>query len=138
MIRKEYFLLPVLLLVMLFPACLPEDDDPVNPGDPRDKFLGTWKVNETCSRMNYTVQITPDPSNSSQVLISNFGNPGPGYDPAVAIVTSGTITVTSQTIGEGWTVSGTGSYLTNGTIDWDYTLVIGPSVMDCTALYTKQ
>lgn len=137
MIRKEYFLLPVLLLVMLFPACLPEDD-PVNPGDPRDKFLGTWKVNETCSRMNYTVQITPDPSNSSQVLIANFGNPGPGYDPAVAIVTSGTITVTSQTIGEGWTVSGTGAYLQNGTIDWVYTLVIGPSVMDCSALFSRQ
>jgi hypothetical protein len=138
MIRKEYFLLPVLLLVMLFPACLPDDDDPVNPGDPRDKFLGTWKVNETCSRMNYTVQITPDPSNSSQVLIANFGNPGPGYDPAVAIVTSGTITVTTQTIGEGWTVSGTGTYLQNGTIDWAYTLVIGPSVMDCSALFSRQ
>lgn len=132
----RYLLAVFLLLVSIFPACLTDDED-VNPDDPVDKFLGTWKVNETCSRMNYTVQIVPDPGNSSQVLINNFGNPGPGYDPAVAIVTSSTITVTQQTIGEGWVVSGIGTYQSGGTISWNYSLVIGPGTYSCSAVFSR-
>jgi hypothetical protein len=130
----KHFLIIVLLIISIFPACLPEEE--VNPDDPVDKFLGEWKVNESCSRMNYTVQIDPDPGNSSQVLITNFGNPGPGYDPAVAIVTTNSITVTQQTIGEGWTVSGFGTYQ-SGTISWNYSLVIGPGSYSCTATFSR-
>ena len=132
----KFLLFTLMLIVSIFPACLPEDED-VDPPDPVDKFLGEWKVNETCSRMNYTVQIDPDPGNSAQVLIYNFGNPGPGYDPATAIVTSNSITVTQQTIGEGWTVSGIGTYQTGGSISWNYSLVIGPSSYSCTASFSR-
>lgn len=130
------FLLLVLFTIGIFPACLPEDED-VTPDDPLEKFLGEWKVNETCSRLNYSVQIEPDPGNSSQVLIYNFGNPGPGYDPAVAIVTTNTITVTQQTIGEGWVVNGVGTYQSTGTISWNYSLVIGPSSYSCSAVFSR-
>ncbi len=131
------FILPVILVLSLISSCDLGIDDPVDPEDPRDKFLGEWKVNEDCLRMNYSVEITPDPGNSAQVLISNFGNPGPGYDPAVGLVTTNTIHVTSQTIGEGWTVSGKGTYQSDGSVLWDYSLLIGPTGMDCSAVYTR-
>jgi hypothetical protein len=131
----KFLLLPVMVLFWSLPAC---ELDPVDPDgdDPRDKFLGEWKVNESCRRGNYTSVIKPDPGNSAQVLIENFGNPGPGYDDAVGLVSTNYIYVSSQIIGEGWTVSGKGTYQAGGTISWDYTLVIGPSQLDCSATYS--
>jgi hypothetical protein len=119
------------------PACLPEEEE---NGDPIEKFLGQWKVNETCSRMNYNVEIVNDPSASDQVLIYNFGNPGPGYDPVVGVVDGYNIYVDNQTTGEGWTITnGTGYYnaLTDQ-IEWDYTLTIPPNEYNCSATYSWQ
>ena len=130
------FFLAAMVMVLFSYASCEEGDDPA-PVDPLEKFLGEWKVNETCRRLNYSVNILPDPANSAQVLIDNFGNPGPGYNPAVGIVTSNSINVFSQTIGEDWTVSGKGTYQANGTVSWDYTLIIGPNSLDCTATYSK-
>lgn len=129
------FLMMLSLLALMVPACLLTDN--VNPDDPIAKFLGSWNVNESCRRLNYSVNIQADPGNSAQVLIDNFGNPGPGFDPAVGLVVSNRITVTSQNIGSGWTVSGTGTYQSNGTIKWDYNLVIPPSQLSCSATFSK-
>ncbi len=134
--KTRIFLVLISLLALQMPACLPVDED-VDPDDPVAKFLGNWKVNETCNRLNYYVEIQQDPGNSSQVLLDNFGNPGTGYDPAVGLVVSNTIHVTAQTIGEGWTVSGTGTYLSNGTISWDYTLIIPPQENSCEATFSR-
>ena len=134
--KTRVFLITIGMLVLFMPACLPTDED-VNPDDPVAKFLGDWKVNESCKRLNYNVEIQVDPENSAQVLIYNFGNPGPGYDPAVGLVVTNSVYVSSQTIGEGWTVSGKGTYLADGTISWDYTLIIGASELDCDALFSK-
>lgn len=127
----------VMALILGFAGCIPGEEDGPNT-DPRDKFTGTWKVAESCTRGNYSSTISLDPLNSSQVLISNFGNPGPGYDPAVGLVVGSTVFVSAQTIGEGWTVSGEGAYhsLTN-TISWNYNLDIAGTGMSCTAEYWK-
>jgi hypothetical protein len=133
--KTRIFLILISLLAIQIPACVPTED--VNPDDPVAKFLGSWKVTETCSRMNYNVEIQQDPGNSAQVLIYNFGNPGSGYDPAVGLVVTNSIIVSSQTIGEGWTVSGTGTYQSGGTISWDYTLLVPPSEYGCSATFSK-
>jgi hypothetical protein len=133
--KNRIILMLISLMALQMPACLPEED--IDPDDPIEKFLGTWKVNESCNRMTYDVDIVQDPGNSAQVLLYNFGNPGAGYDPAVGLVTSNSIHIASQTIGEGWTVSGTGTYHNDGTISWDYTLIIGSSAFDCTATFSK-
>ena len=130
-------LLVAALTMTLFQACIIEEDDDVNPTDPRTKFLGDWKVNEDCSRANYMTYIRLYPGNSTQVLIENFGNPGPGYDPAVGLVVSNTIKVSSQNIGEGWTVSGQGTYQQNGSILWNYSLIIGGYKENCSASYSR-
>ena len=126
----------LIFMGFLVPACLPPDTN-INPDDPVAKFLGSWKVNESCRKLNYNVDIQADPGNSSQVLIYNFGNPGSGYDAAVGLVVTNSVYVSSQTIGEGWTVSGKGIYQTNGTISWDYTLIIEPNHLSCTATFSK-
>jgi hypothetical protein len=134
--KTRTILLMIALMAIQVPACLPTDDD-VDPDDPVTKFLGAWKVIETCNRLNYDVQIQKDPGNTAQVLLYNFGNPGPGYDPAVGLVVSDDIYISSQTIGEGWTVSGQGTYQSNGTVSWDYILIIPPSQYDCTATFSR-
>jgi len=134
--KTRIFLLLIALVALQMPACLPVDED-LDPDDPIAKFLGVWKVTESCRRGNYDVTIKTDPGNSAQVLLENFGNPGPGYDPAVGLVVSNSIHVSSQTIGEGWTVSGKGTYQSNGTISWDYTLIILPNEFDCSATFSE-
>ena len=135
--KTRIFLILIGLLALQMTSCLPEDEDPYYE-NPEDKFLGVWKVNESCNRMTYDVEIVDDPDHSSQVLIYNFGNPGPDYDPVVGIVVSNTIYVESQTIGEGWTVSGEGNYygLFPGKISWEYSLIIPPNEYNCTATYS--
>ena len=135
--KMKNLIIPFMVLISMIPACDLIDGDPVDPEDPRDKFLGSWKVNESCYRSNYMVEIKADPGNGAQVLLENFGNPGPGYDDAVGLVVSNSIIVSPQTIGEGWTVSGEGDYLTGGTISWTYTIVIGANQDDCSATYFK-
>jgi len=135
-IRTCLFLMIVGFILLIMPACLPADEN-VDPDDPVTKFLGEWKVDESCQRLNYKVEIQADPGNSSQVLIYNFGNPGPGYDPAVGLVVTSSVYVSSQTIGEGWTVSGKGTYKSDGTISWDYTLIVNSSTLDCSAQFSK-
>jgi hypothetical protein len=134
--KTRIFLIMLFTAALLVPACLPPDDN-VNPDDAITKFLGNWNVNESCRRSNYSVEVQADPGNTAQVLIYNFGNPGPGYDPAVGLVVTNSIYVSSQTIGEGWTVSGKGTYQSDGTVSWDYTLIIGPSQLSCAANFTR-
>ena len=133
---NRLLILTTLLIISTLPGCVIDEEDP--NADPRDKFLGTWKVDETCSRMNYTVTISYDPSNSTQVLISNFGNPGSGYNPAVGFVVGNDIYISSQTIGPSWTASGEGTYNGgNETIGWTYSLKIGGNLFQCNALYSR-
>jgi hypothetical protein len=134
--KTRIFIIIIGIIVLYMPACLPTDED-VDPDDPVAKFIGVWKVEENCSRMNYNVEIQHDPGNSAQILIYNFGNTGSGYDPAVGLVVSNSIYVNPQTIGEGWTVDGKGTYQSGGTISWDYSLFIPPSDYECSATFFK-
>lgn len=135
--KTKILLLLIALLALQMPACLPDED--VN-GDPLEKFLGQWKVTETCNRMNYNVEIVNDPSASDQVLIYNFANPGTGYDPVVGVVNGNSISVDNQTTGEGWTITNGNGYYNSTTdkIEWDYTLTIPPNVYNCSATYSPQ
>jgi len=136
MMKKSWTGLFVLMILALtaFQGCVIDDPDG-DPTDAREKFLGQWKVTESCSRGNYIATIRADAGSDSQVLIENFGNPGPGYDDAVGTVAGNSITVGVQNIGEGWTVSGYGIYITGGGISWTYTLVINGYSETCSASF---
>ena len=127
----------VLILVLGIISCNPDDDVFVDPGNDRDKFFGSWTVNESCFKSNYTVIISADPGNSAQVLLSNFGNPGPNYEAAIGIVAGRKIIVTTQIIGDGWSINGIGDLDDNDNIIWTYTLVIAGNSLSCSSEFTR-
>ena len=134
-VSKYIFFSIVLFAIVL--GCSKDDDDDNNPFvDPRDKFVGTWSVNnESCNSRRYQVSISNDPSNSSQVLLSNFAF-SQASDPDTALITGNNITLPLQFNSEKWQIKGDGKYESNK-IQWTYTLVISGDQQQCTATYTK-
>mgnify|MGYP006283793141 CR=1 FL=1 len=126
------------LLIALF-SCETDEDDNPDPTDPRDKFLGSWNVNETCTRGVYSVQISEDPDNSAQVLIKNFANPGFEVgEPAVGLVINDVIKLDpNHKIGDDWTVDGQGEMINDNRMEWEYELYIGGGKDGCTAVYAR-
>jgi hypothetical protein len=119
-------------------SCTVDDSDDGPYVDPRGKFLGDWSVNnEDCNKSRYMVTITEDPSNSSQVLLFNFGF-SQSAEPDTAIVAGSKITLPSQVNSEKWKVSGIGSYKETDIIEWTYSLLISGDLQSCTATYVKQ
>ncbi len=136
--RKNYFaILVILSIILIIPACTISDNDDDDFVDPRTKFYGIWSVNETCNKRIYSVTIKEDPNNSSRVLVENFADPGFG-DPAIGIVANNRITLDpSYKIGDDWTVTGTGNYISNTRLEWDFELIIAGSQQSCHAVYSK-
>ena len=114
------------------------EDDPLNPADDRDAFLGGWNVIESCSKDAYTVNISKDPSNSSQVIIENFALIGYNEKPPYAIIAGSTITIPKQLVcdDESIEVAGSGK-LDKGTIELEYTFNDGADLLSCSANYEK-
>lgn len=110
--KKIRILLPLLVLMVFFlPACQPDEQDPA-PTDSRDKFVGSWKVNEvsrqTGSNPAFLVDISLSSTNASQIVIANFYNLGFQFQ-AYADVNSNSLTLPLQVI-SGSTVKGSGTY----------------------------
>lgn len=136
------FLKIVVTLCALLPAgfsgCTTEDPSP-SPGDPRTAFVGSWMVNEQETKGTFEVTIEIDASSSTAVKIYNFANAGTSSNPAIAEVSSTTITlVPNQVIGDGWIINGGGSMTTSTLINWGYTLNDGATLHNLVAVYTKQ
>jgi hypothetical protein len=134
---KSITILFTLMVTLVLSSCTVEDD-PLNPTDDRDAFLGTWNVAESCVKEAYTVTIIKDPSNSSQVIIENFWLIGFNEKPPYAIVAGTTITIPEQAIcyNASNIVSGSGK-LEKSKINWDYTVNDGADLWSCTATYEK-
>jgi hypothetical protein len=137
MVSSRRHLFFTLFIIAILLGCTQDDEDPLGPDtDPRDKFLGTWSVNnESCSKRRYQVTITNDPSNSAQVLLSNFAF-SQASQPDTALITGDNITLPQQYNSEKWLISGSGKY-EDSKIQWSYTLIISADQQQCTATYTK-
>lgn len=133
---KSIKLLGILFFALFLVSC--EETDGINPEDDRDAFLGTWNVDETCLRIPYQVTIIKDPSNSSQVIITNFWLIGTGEKAPYAIVAGSHIEIPQQNIfnDEKTTVKGSGT-LNKKIIEWEYSVNDGADLYSCTATYEK-
>jgi Tfp pilus assembly protein FimT len=69
--KAKFALLALSLFGLLMITSCNKDAD-------RDKFLGTYNVNENCTsgNWNYSIGITASSANDSDVILSNFGNFG--------------------------------------------------------------
>lgn len=134
--NRLLFMLLAMLALML-PACVLDEDDP--DADPRDKFIGTWRFDESPLKSNmafYNVVITKDPGNTSQVLLRNFGNVG-NFHSAYGVVAGSIIAVESQTVAS-VTLSGTGTLTTSSRMTWTYSINDGADLNQFTAIAEKQ
>jgi len=107
--------------------------------DLRDKFTGTWRLNESEVKNTmkfYNILITKDPGNRSLVLIRNFANQGSVHS-AYGIVTPNRITLPAQTIASVY-VSGTGILTSNNRMNWTYSVNDGADLINYTAVAEKQ
>ena len=126
----------IVLLGFWSVSCTPDANEDPNPNDPRQKFIGTWLVQEAGkAKLTYQVTITENPANSSEVILNNFYNFG--IKP-YAIITSGTITVPVQSFStQGIQVNGSGEYASNK-IQWVYYVNNGADLDTIVSVYTKQ
>ncbi len=132
--KQVWRILLLLILLPLFHACELDDDFDLDSDDPAAKYLGSWSVSDNAYKLNYTVSIQRNPSNSTEVLLQNFAGSG---DVARALVTGRTLTLTSSTIGNNWRISGSGTYKNSSRMEFTYSLTIAGDMEDRIALFTR-
>jgi hypothetical protein len=111
--------------------------------DVRAKIEGQWSCDETSEIYKSTaeifaVYISPDQDDSTKVLIDNFYELG--YDVSVvATVSNRNLFISSQKVGDGYTIIGSGTISSNyNEINWNYSVEDGSGQVDnVTATYTK-
>jgi hypothetical protein len=109
----------------------------------REKIEGQWSCDETSEFYKSTaeifaVYISPDQDDSTKVLIDNFYELG--YDVSVvATISDRNLYIDSQTVGNGYTIIGSGSISSNyNEINWNYTVEDGSGKIDnATARFTR-
>lgn len=120
----------------MFISCDSSDDNNPSPvPDVREKFVGSWNVTEDCAKGNYIASIEKDPSNSAQLLLFNFAD-SKSSEPDTAIAVSDKAAMYGQTNSEGWLLEGIGTYQDDGTIVWEFSLVVSGFAESCTATYS--
>ncbi len=140
---SRLFVLIATISVFLFQGCEPVDNTPAGD-DARDAFVGVWQFYETAFKstmaQSYIVSITKDPSNSAQVILKNFGNPGTQDVTVIGLVTASQIVVNSQSMSTGWTAEGSGKFdnPAKTSMAWTYSLIIAGSKEYHTATATRQ
>lgn len=134
MLKLNKFVNLFIVLLFLF-AC--EEDDPLNFGDDRDAFLGKWNVVESCSKDAYSVNIVKDPSNSAQVLITNFWNTGNCNEAAYAIVAGESLFIPNQLFCDNAFKTDGGGDLNKEKITMSYNINDGADLFSCQATYSR-
>ncbi len=135
----------LLLAVLLAGMSLTSCEDILNNmdgGDPRDKLVDTWKVDESLlpykSAMEiYWVEISKHPYDSTRVIIYNFFNVDAD---AEAVVSGSNLSLPAQTLQGGFGVSGSGQVqgIKADEIVWTYTVDDGSGQPDqYTAVYSR-
>lgn len=114
------------------------ETDPLEPDvDPRDKFLGTWNVQETIDGQvsgAYQSAVEYDSGNTARIRIGNIYNLGNGSS-INALVAGNSLDLVSQSV-TGVSISGTGLYSGSG-FTLNYTANDGSSNFIVQAVYTK-
>ena len=118
-------------VVLLFNSCAPTDDNELNP---ITKFVGTWSVNDQAARLNYEVTIDYNPLNSAEVVLKNFADLG---NSAVGLVVGNTIVIDNQVLSGDNSVSGSGSYINENKLSFNYQLDNGIDTESRVAIFSK-
>ena len=141
---KKYLFLTTISLVLILSSCQ-KDNTTTTTDDPRSKFIGTWTCRETCivngqssgAPQTFTITISNNPANSSQILISNFNLLG-ATTKAIAIVSDYNLVFPQQNISAFQIISGNGTMDAKGAlINMSYSINDGAQIYNYTAVLTK-
>jgi len=129
----SFVILPFLFLlgILLMGSCAITTEDET---DDIAKYVGTWNVNDLAARINYNVTISANPSNSAEILLVNFADLG---STAVGLVIGNSVVIDSQSLGSDYTVSGSGSYINSGKLEFNFDLDDGIDNESRVAEFTK-
>jgi hypothetical protein len=134
--KNIFRILVLIFMVASFDACQKDsENDPSVPD--RDKFLGTWIAHSsgTSGELNFTMTIVAGASNANQIKISNFDAEGSGTS-VLADVSGSSVSLTPTTIGQD-NITGSGTYNSNNTLSFNYTINDGQTVDNRTATAHK-
>lgn len=140
--RRRILVFLMMLAVGGFPSCEDLLTD-LDSGDPRDKLVDTWKVDETSSGKRksaleiYYVEISRHPFDSTRVVIYNFYNV---HADAEAVLSGSTLNLPLQSLEGGYAVRGSGQIqgIKASEIIWTYRVDDGSGVEEnLTAVYTR-
>jgi hypothetical protein len=135
----------VLLMTLALFACQKDEDPQSNTSnngtgtDSRDKFVGTWTVNETSTIFGtsaYQVDIAKHSSISNRIVIDNFYNLGFTASHCQVEVSGNNFNIPQQTI-SGYTITGSGNSPNNNTINFTYFADDGASIDTVNSVFTK-
>jgi len=131
--KKNIFRIVLVLLIAGFIDACQKDSttDPSVTGTDRDKFLGTWitQSSGTSGTLNFTMTIAAGASSANQVKIANFDLEGSGaYIFADVSGNSLTISLPPLNVIGNDTIEGTGTYNSNNTLSFNYTIRNGQTV----------
>ncbi len=91
-------------------------------------------MNDQPARINYTVTIVRNPSQSANVLLNNFADMGESAD---GLVVGNTIVIDKQNIGNDFLCNGTGTYKTSQQLEFEFILDDGIDQENRTAIFTR-
>ncbi|MCX6292442.1 MAG: hypothetical protein NT126_11865 [Bacteroidetes bacterium] len=138
--NSKYFFTFLLIssFIFMLDGCQKDNNnDPALSTADRDKFLGTWitQSNGTSGPLSFTMTISSGSSSPAQIKITNFDQEGTGS--YVFGDVSGNYVSLSQSIIASDTITGSGSYNSNGTLTFNYTIRDGQTVDTRTATAHK-
>jgi len=122
----------LLVVVFLFQSCAIEDDTEYS--DPREKFVGTWNVSDQPGRINYSVNISKNPAQSTNVLLYNFADMGGS---ANGLVVGNRIIIDKQPIGNDFLSNGTGNFMSENRLEFTFVLDDGIDLEDRKAVFSR-
>ncbi|MBL6944782.1 MAG: hypothetical protein ISR56_10515 [Bacteroidales bacterium] len=130
--RRKYFL-PVIFLygILLIGSCAITTDD---ESDDIAKYIGTWNVNDQPARLNYTVTIVANPSNTAEILLNNFADLG---STAVGLVVGKSVVIDNQSLSSEYSVNGIGSFVNNTKLEFNFELNDGIDIESRIAIFSK-
>lgn len=123
--------LALFCLSLLLTACEKTDEDPVTAD--RDKYLGSWRGVSTGNggTINFNMSVTASNSSPSQIIMENFDGYGSGVY-VIAGISGNSIIIPQNLIGSD-TIIGSGSYQSDNTLSFAFTVKDGQTTDSRTA-----
>lgn len=104
-------------------------------------FLGKWNGTDVCGSGTYTVNVSIDPSSTSETTLLVSNPAGFGTNVVISGVLNSdatSVTFTNQDVGAGRTLNGTMTLSSNNNFTFSYTVVGQVDADQCQGNYTKQ